>query len=44
MRIAASGMGTWSPAFDVTPGKLVTGGVIPESGTVMPEKVAKLEV
>ena len=44
MCITAPGMGTWNPAFDVTPGRLVTGGIITENGTVMPEKVAKLEV
>ena len=44
MRIAAPGIGTWNPAFDVTPGRLVTGGIITENGTVMPEEVAKLQL
>ena len=44
MRIAAPGIGAWNPAFDVTPGRLVTGGIIPENGTVMPEEVAKLQL
>ena len=44
MRIAAPGIGTWNPAFDVTPGKLITGGVITENGIVMPEEVAKLKL
>lgn len=44
MRIAAPGIGTWNPAFDVTPGKLITGGIITENGVVMPEEVAKLKL
>ena len=44
MRIAAPGIGTWNPAFDVTPGKLITGGIITENGIVMPEEVAKLKL
>ena len=44
MRIAAPGIGTWNPAFDVTPGRLVTGGIITENGTVMPKEVAKLQL
>ena len=44
MRIAAPGIGTWNPAFDVTPGRLVTGGIITENGIVMPEEVAKLKL
>ena len=44
MRIAAPGIGTWNPAFDVTPDKLITGGIITESGIVMPEEVAKLKL
>lgn len=44
MRVAAPGIGTWNPAFDVTPGELVTGGIITENGIVMPEEVAKLKL
>ena len=44
MRVAAPGIGTWNPAFDVTPGELVTGGIITENGIVMPKEVANLKL
>ena len=44
VRIAAPGIGTWNPAIDMTPGRLVTGGIITENGVVMPEEVGKLQL
>ena len=32
VRVAAEGIGCWNPAFDVTPGELITGGLITEHG------------
>jgi methylthioribose-1-phosphate isomerase len=31
-RVAAEGIGCWNPAFDVTPARLITGGIITERG------------
>ncbi|XP_010611767.1 methylthioribose-1-phosphate isomerase [Fukomys damarensis] len=36
IRIAASGIGVWNPAFDVTPHDLITGGIITELGVFAP--------
>lgn len=33
MKLAAPGIGTWNPAFDVTPADLIT-GIITEDGTI----------
>ena len=31
-RVAAEGIGCWNPAFDVTPARLITGGIVTERG------------
>ena len=41
LRIAASGIGCWNPAFDVTPAELITGGIITEKGVFKPAELAK---
>ncbi|XP_063413386.1 methylthioribose-1-phosphate isomerase-like [Mytilus trossulus] len=38
-RIAAPGIGCWNPAFDVTPGELITGGIITEFGVFKPSEL-----
>ena len=43
IRIAAPGIATWNPAFDVTPGELITGGIITEKGILKPEEIEKHE-
>lgn len=35
-RIAPEGIDCWNPAFDVTPGELITGGIITERGVFSP--------
>lgn len=46
--IAASGIGCWNPAFDVTPAQLITGGIITEFGvfeaTQLKEKLTEVKV
>ncbi|GAB6029161.1 hypothetical protein CHUAL_004938 [Chamberlinius hualienensis] len=36
-RVAAEGVNCWNPAFDITPAKLITGGIITERGVYSPE-------
>ena len=43
IRIAAPGIDTWNPAFDVTPAELITGGFITEKGVFMPSQVVTLD-
>jgi methylthioribose-1-phosphate isomerase len=40
IRIAAPGIATWNPAFDVTPADLIT-GIITETGVIKPQDIAK---
>ncbi|XP_022094253.1 methylthioribose-1-phosphate isomerase-like isoform X2 [Acanthaster planci] len=39
VQIAAEGIGIWNPAFDVTPGSLITGGIITEFGVFKPSEL-----
>ena len=39
IRIAAEGIACLNPAFDVTPGELITGGLITEYGVVAPSEL-----
>lgn len=41
-RIAAEGIGVWNPAFDVTPAKLITGGIITERGVCEASRLSSL--
>ncbi|XP_003389526.1 PREDICTED: methylthioribose-1-phosphate isomerase-like [Amphimedon queenslandica] len=38
-RIAPEGINCWNPAFDVTPGELITGGIITERGVFTPTEL-----
>ena len=42
-----TGINSWNPAFDVTPGELITGGIITEYGVFKPselqEKIKKVK-
>ncbi|XP_064625493.1 methylthioribose-1-phosphate isomerase-like [Lineus longissimus] len=39
IKIAADGINVWNPAFDVTPAKLITGGIVTEYGLFKPEEM-----
>ena len=39
IRIAAEGIGCWNPSFDVTPARLITGGLITEYGLFKPSEM-----
>ena len=39
IQIAATGIGCWNPAFDVTPAELITGGIITENGVFKPSEL-----
>lgn len=39
IQIAAPGIDCWNPAFDVTPGELITGGIITEFGVFKPAEL-----
>ena len=41
IRIAAPGIHCWNPAFDVTPARLITGGIITEHGVFEPSQLAE---
>ena len=43
VRIAADGINCWNPSFDVTPGKLITGGLITEHGVFRANELEKLK-
>jgi len=42
VRVAAE-INCWNPSFDVTPSKLITGGLITEHGVFQPHELAKLK-
>ena len=42
-RIAAEGIGCWNPAFDVTPAKLITGGIVTERGVFAADNLQSLK-
>lgn len=35
------GINCWNPAFDVTPGSLITGGIVTEFGVFKPSELAE---
>nr|CAG4650262.1 EOG090X08IP [Sida crystallina] len=39
VRIAAQGIHCWNPAFDVTPARLITGGIVTELGVLRPDQL-----
>eukprot|EP00118_Oscarella_pearsei_P012447 m.91760 g.91760 ORF g.91760 m.91760 type:complete len:359 (+) comp36709_c0_seq6:3216-4292(+) len=41
IRIAAPGIQCWNPAFDVTPARLITGGIVTEHGVFEPSQLAE---
>lgn len=43
VKVAADGINCWNPSFDVTPAKLITGGLITEHGLFKPEELLKLK-
>uniref|UniRef100_A0A2P2HXP3 Methylthioribose-1-phosphate isomerase n=1 Tax=Hirondellea gigas TaxID=1518452 RepID=A0A2P2HXP3_9CRUS len=38
-RVAAPGIKCWNPAFDVTPARLITGGIVTEFGVFRPDQL-----
>nr|CAB3263949.1 methylthioribose-1-phosphate isomerase-like [Phallusia mammillata] len=43
VRVAAKGINCWNPAFDVTPAKLITGGIATELGVFAADEVKQLK-
>ncbi|KAF2362596.1 Initiation factor 2B-related [Trinorchestia longiramus] len=37
--LAAPGIACWNPAFDVTPARLITGGIVTEFGVFKPQQL-----
>ena len=41
---APNNMPCWNPAFDVTPAKLITGGIVTEKGVIEPDSNGNIDV